>query len=305
VALTKSRNLVSVRLLQAIGVPRAREYCQRFGFPASKLPNNLSLALGSGAVTPLELITGYAVLANGGYRVEPHLVTRVLDQQGEVVWAGRYPQVISLPAAESIASLDGDGTEGAFNTVENGQDINVGHNGSADKTTGDSIDPELVSADRIVPEAEFFLINSILRDVIKKGTGRKALRLGRGDLAGKTGTTNNQLDAWFSGYGAGVVTTTWVGFDKPKSLGKLETGARAALPVWIDYMEQALKGIPEQPLVLPADVVSARIRADTGQLAGADEAQAIFEYFRLEDLAKLKTQAEEPSADSPDRANIF
>jgi penicillin-binding protein 1A len=163
----------------------------------------------------------------------------------------------------------------------------------------------LVPAIQVLPDAEVFLINSMLRDVITKGTGRRAMRLGRNDLAGKTGTTNNQVDAWFSGYAAGVVTTAWVGYDRPRSLGKYETGARAALPIWIDYMEQALAGLPEQPLRQPVDVVSARIRPDTGQLAEEQDEQAIFEYFSTRDFAKLVKKSPVSEDIEPERADIF
>ncbi|MEL0081913.1 MAG: penicillin-binding protein 1A [Gammaproteobacteria bacterium] len=296
-ALTKSRNLVSVRLLQAMGVNRTREFCLRFGFPAEKLPRNLSLALGSGAMTPLELIGGYAVLANGGYRVEPHLVTRVLDQRDQLLWESASPKV--PPPESSRLSAEKNGAEETGMSVD---PVDEPPAGIANDEPKDFAPPP---ATRILPQAEVFLINSMLRDVIKRGTGRRALRLGRKDLAGKTGTTNNQMDAWFSGYAAGVVTTAWVGFDRPRSLGRLETGARAALPIWIDYMEQALAGVPEQPLEQPADIVSARVRADTGQLADADDDRAIFEFFKVEDFDKLRRTQNAQSDDGSSRAGIF
>lgn len=312
VALTNSRNLVSVRLLQALGVERAREYCLRFGFPPEKLPKNLSLALGSGAMTPLELINGYSVLANGGYRVEPHLVTRVLDQQGRVLWKGNYPVA---PAESAMAAGGSDRDSPAqsdpydpMNEVadEIGVTEPVAISESAAAMVGaTTMNEVLTDAPRILPKAEVFLINTLLRDVIKKGTGRRALSLGRGDLAGKTGTTNNQVDAWFSGFAGGVVTTAWVGFDRPRSLGQYETGARAALPMWIDYMSVALKNVPEWPLVQPDDVVSARINADTGELAGADDEKALFEYFKVGDLEKLRGNEGQIVGEESDRAGIF
>ena len=151
------------------------------------------------------------------------------------------------------------------------------------------------------------MINSMLRDVIKKGTGRRALRLGRTDLAGKTGTTNNQRDAWFSGFAAGVVTTAWVGFDQPRSLGKYETGARAALPIWIDFMEQALKDKAELALIQPADLVTARIDPATGELAAAQDSNAIFEYFTTAQLENMKSkkQVQAEQTDQAQRADIF
>ena len=294
VALTKSRNLVSVRLLEAMGVYQAREYCLRFGFPAKKLPKDLSLALGSGAMTPLELIGGYAVLANGGYRVQPHLVSRVTDQKGEIVWSENFPRAAELVGLNA-ARQEGGALSNNLATVQDDQPE------SAVGAAGRLSDREQELAPRVLPEAEVFMINSILRDVIKKGTGRRALRLGRNDLAGKTGTTNNQRDAWFSGFAAGVVTTAWVGFDQPRSLGKYETGARAALPIWIDYMEEALKEKPELALIQPADVVTARIDPDTGELAELNDKKAIFEYFTSAQLDEMKKN-QQKTAEQEDRS---
>ncbi len=303
VALTKSRNLVSVRLLQSIGINRAREFCLRFGFPAEKLPDNLSLALGSGAMTPLELVGGYAVLANGGFRVEPHLVTRVLNQQDEVVWSSPFPQVPELAINEPDLAGEQPLVEETFSV--SALAVDASEQGDAADQLEDFADMVPVPATQVLPDAEVFLINSMLRDVITKGTGRRAMRLGRNDLAGKTGTTNNQVDAWFSGYAAGVVTTAWVGYDRPRSLGKYETGARAALPIWIDYMEEALAGLEEQPLKQPVDVVSARIRPDTGQLAEEQDGRAIFEYFSTRDFAKLVKKSPVSEDTEPERADIF
>ena len=303
VALTKSRNLVSVRLLESMGVHRTREYCLRFGFPAEKLPRDLSLALGSGAMTPMELIGGYAVLANGGYRVETHLIRKVTDQKGRIAWARNK---LSAPTAvEPVLNKNGGGQVEASSVMVNpdGEEEPV--------MVGDQVTSALLSvnetAPRVLPEAEVFMINSMLRDVIKKGTGRRALRLGRTDLAGKTGTTNNQRDAWFSGFAAGVVTTAWVGFDQPRSLGKYETGARAALPIWIDFMEQALKDKAELALIQPADLVTARIDPATGELAAAQDSNAIFEYFTTAQLENMKSkkQVQAEQTDQAQRADIF
>ena len=183
--------------------------------------------------------------------------------------------------------------------------MDASEQGDAADQLEDFADMVPVPATQVLPDAEVFLINSMLRDVITKGTGRRAMRLGRNDLAGKTGTTNNQVDAWFSGYAAGVVTTAWVGYDRPRSLGKYETGARAALPIWIDYMEQALAGLDEQPLKQPVDVVSARIRPDTGQLAEEQDGRAIFEYFSTRDFDKLVKKSPVSEDTEPERADIF
>ena len=189
-ALYKSRNLVSIRLLRAIGIPAAQDYLELAGFDRSKLPNNLSLSLGSADVTPLKLAAGYAAFANGGFKVEPFFIERVEDAFGEVLFTAQ-PKAACNPCTE---------TEGAENI-----------------------------APRIFNEQVAFLIYNILQDVIRKGTGRKALVLNRKDIAGKTGTTNDQKDAWFSGFNQSIVTTTWVGFDQPKTLGRREFGGTAAL----------------------------------------------------------------------------
>ncbi len=304
VALMKSRNLVSVRLLDAIGIERARDYFLRFGFDKENLPADLSLALGSGVMTPLELVSGYAVLANGGYRVQSYLVTRVTDQWGEVVWQADFPKA-AHPAGVGNSPLE----------QQHPQEFNLG---SEEPPLDNMVEPALDTAGldfrqvldgraslaessreensglapKVLPDAELYLINSMLRDVIRSGTGRKALRLGRGDLAGKTGTTNSQQDAWFSGFAGGVVTTAWVGFDRPRSLGRFETGARAALPIWIDFMQEALVNRREWPLVQPPDIVSARIDPKTGRLAGAQAEDAIFEFFTRVQLEALQSQSE-------------
>lgn len=305
VALMKSRNLVSIRLLDAIGIDRARDYFPRFGFDKENLPADLSLALGSGVMTPLELVSGYAVLANGGYRVQPHLVTRVTDQWGEVVWQADFPKALhpadvgssplgprqprdlNLELEESKSNLR-NMVEPAADTAD--LDVRQVLNGRASLAESSQGENRVV-APKVLPDAVLYLINSMLRDVIRSGTGRKALRLGRGDLAGKTGTTNSQQDAWFSGFAGGVVTTAWVGFDRPRSLGRYETGARAALPIWIDYMQEALVNRPEWPLVQPPDIVSARIDPKTGKLAGAQAEDAIFEFFTRVQLEALQSQS--------------
>ena len=259
-ALTKSRNLVSIRLLRAIGTEYALQYVSRFGFDPEVLPANLSLALGSGELTPMELVRGYAVFANGGYQIEPYFVQRIESGNGELIYAADPETVCEV--CESVA-LDDDG-----------EPIDI-----ATLIDMDQLPPNR-SATRIVDVENAWIINSILQDVIKRGTGRKARVLARKDLAGKTGTTNDQKDAWFSGFNGRVVTTVWVGFDKVAPLGKRETGARAALPAWIDYMRVALENVPESQMVRPPGLITVRIDPDTGLLAGANHPNAIFESFR-------------------------
>tara|TARA_R110001599_G_scaffold353459_1_gene592431 strand:+ start:132174 stop:134618 length:2445 start_codon:yes stop_codon:yes gene_type:complete len=265
-ALTKSRNLVSIRLLQQLGVDKLLDYIARFGFDTSSFPRDLSLALGTHVMTVIDVASAYAVLANGGYRVEPYLIDRIEDMDGEEIYRARPLTVCrgcdqatetEMPEELSMEEiLEGDDTEA----------------------------PALPAAPRIMEARANFVINSILRDVITKGTGRKALVLKRGDIAGKTGTTNGPMDAWFSGYNADVVTSTWVGFDNYTPLGRREFGGTAALPIWIDFMRQALRDSPEQQRPVPPGLVSVRIDPDTGLLANPGQANAIFEYFPEEDI---------------------
>ena len=259
-ALTKSRNLVSIRLLRAIGVEFASDYVTRFGFAAEQLPANLSMALGSGEVTPEEIVNGYAMLANGGYEVSRYFVARIEASDGSVLYEADPATVCEV--CEKV-SLDEEGEPVDLQTL----------------MSMDSLPPAR-QAKRVISAENAWIINSILQDVIKFGTGRKARSLGRKDIGGKTGTTNDQKDAWFSGFNREVVTTVWVGFDKVAALGKRETGAQAALPMWIDYMRHALSGTPESTVERPPGLITVRIDPATGLLAGANHPDAIFESFR-------------------------
>ncbi|MEH6625593.1 MAG: penicillin-binding protein 1A [Motiliproteus sp.] len=268
-ALYKSRNLVSIRILRTLGVKNTRDFLTRFGFPINRLPNNLSLALGSADVTPMELITAYASLANQGYKIEPYLIERVEDVYGAVI-----QQAAPATVCEGCTYLPED-SEPPAEKIEN-------------LTT-------LPIAQRIIDQKAAYLINNIMQDVIKRGTGRKARKLERNDLAGKTGTTNDQVDAWFSGFNREIVASVWVGFDQPKTLGRKEFGSTAALPIWIDFMKEALKDVPETPLVPPEGIVSVRIDPKTGLLAYPGQKDAIFEVFQ-EELAPQKGATAETSS---------
>ncbi|WP_428608864.1 penicillin-binding protein 1A [Sedimenticola sp.] len=243
-ALTKSRNLVSIRLLRSMGIEHALEHAKKFGFDPNNLPHNLSLALGSGAVTPLQMASAYAILANGGYKITPYFIDRIESETGEILF------------------------QATPNTV-------------CESCTGESPN-NLPIAQRVISPQNHYLMNSMMRDVITRGTGIKARSLGRKDLAGKTGTTNDQRDAWFNGFNRSLVAITWVGFDSSKPLGRGEVGGRAALPAWIEFMQTALKDIPELPLKVPTGMVTVRIDPKTGKRASVDQEDAIFEVFRSE-----------------------
>lgn len=265
VGLVHSRNLVSIRLLRAIGIDYAVKYIQRFGFKPEQLPHGLSLALGSGSASPLEMARGYAVFANGGYLIEPYFIERIEDSNGQIVFQTRPAQVCERCKAP------GSNPEQALNNrLALAPNPTVGHK------------IPLTPALRVISAQNAYLITSMLQDVIQQGTGRQAKQLGRDDLAGKTGTTDNQYDAWFAGFSSELVAVCWVGFDQPKSLGAFETGAQVALPLWVSYMGAVLDGVPEKPLVQPKGMVTVRIDPETGLLARANTPNAIFETFRIE-----------------------
>ena len=263
-ALTKSRNLVSIRLLRAIGVKYALDFAQRYGFNRKQLPANLSLALGTGEVTPFELARGYAVLANGGYKVEPYFVQRIETADGVEMYKAT-PATVCTECEAVVLDNEGEPTD-------------------IEALRGMAQSPPANVAPRVVDAENVYIMNSILQDVIKRGTATRARELQRQDLAGKTGTTNDQKDAWFSGFNARNATTVWVGFDRVAPLGKRETGAQAALPVWMDYMRVALADTPEIELEQPSGVITVRIDPNTGRLAGANNQHAIFESFRAADM---------------------
>ena len=267
-ALTKSRNLVSIRLLQKLGVKRLIRYVDHLGFDTAAYVPELSLALGTQSITPLQMAKGYAVLANGGYLVEPYLVQRVEDLDGNTVFNATPPTVCR----------DCDRPAAAAAPPEDTREMSMEEILAADSPAQADLPP----ATRVMDERVNFIIDSILKDVITRGTGRRALVLERSDIAGKTGTTNGPMDVWFSGYNRDVVTTAWVGFDNYTPLGRREFGGTAALPIWIDYMREALKDSPEQERPIPAGIVTVKIDPNTGQPASPGQADAIFEYFKRE-----------------------
>ena len=291
-ALYESRNLVSIRLLREIGIDFALEHIARFGIDVQNLPRGLSLALGSGVLTPLQLATSYCVLANGGYAVEPYFIRRVLDGDDQLVFAAD-PLVVcrdcedeQVPAAPaSTAPADGEDAAPAPSAEA----------GSVTASSAESPDSAR-RAPRVLEARNAWLMYSLMRDVIKRGTGRKARVLERGDIAGKTGTTNDQYDAWFSGFSPDLVATTWIGFDEFRPLGKRETGASAALPMWIAYMKEALEGVRQREIPPPEGIVTVRIDPESGELAGASHEGAVFESFRTEKVPTNRIE-ERPSTD--------
>jgi len=313
-ALVKSRNLVSIRILRAIGISYAIRYYQQFGFRKESLPRDLSLALGSASITPLELVTAYAVFANGGYKVEPYLIDRIEDADGNILFqanpatvcedcepletpqeaaAGSNMQLASGNSAEKVAqSSELESNPNGVNNQELGPQEGYLDTGEVDENGEPILVQQPRYAKRIITKENVYVMTSIMRDVIQRGTGRRARQLGRGDLAGKTGTTNDQRDAWFSGFNPEVVTTAWVGFDTPKTLGAVETGGRAALPMWINYMREALKGVEEKQFERPSGLVTVRIDPETGLAVSAGNPDGIFEVFPADNVPQSMADSE-------------
>jgi len=231
-ALMKSKNMVSIRLLQAIGPGYAQDYIQRFGFDPKMHPAYLTMALGAGSVTPLQMAAAYSIFANGGYRVKPWFIARVEDDRGQPLYQAKP------------------------------------------ETAG-------VDAERVIDERNAFIMTTLMRDVVRGGTAARAMSLGRGDLAGKTGTTNDHVDAWFCGFQSRLVAIAWIGFDTPASLGNNETGSQAALPMWMAYAGKVLKDVPESELTPPAGVVAVNIDPLTG-LREPDGHSRVLDWFYQE-----------------------
>ncbi|KZZ01088.1 peptidase [Oleibacter sp. HI0075] len=267
-ALYRSQNLVSIRILKQMGPATAVRYIQDFGFNPARLNKDLSLALGASAVTPLDMATGYSAFANGGYKVSPFVMQSIISDTGEVLYEANPTLAMAPPEEGATGNLIREGlndndspTEGESEQVE-------------------SIEVPTLYAERIMSPENHYLTVSMMRDVVRRGTGRKALALGRNDLAGKTGTTNDQKDAWFSGFNPDLVATVWIGFDQPTTLGRWASGGGTALPVWVDYMREALDGAPEEHFEQPEGIVTVRIDPDSGLLASPGQKDAIFEYFK-------------------------
>ena len=245
-ALVQSKNLVSIRILDDIGINYTVDFLSHFGFDKKTLPKGLSLALGSLSISPMDLTAAYAVFANGGFKVEPYLIDKITDIEGNILLQAK-PTVVCNPCDKNQIDVS-------------------------------------TLAPRVLPEDITYLMNSALKDVIQHGTATAARVLNRHDIAGKTGTTNDQVDSWFAGFNSNLVVTTWIGFDTPKSLHEYAAGL--ALPLWIDFMKTALKGKPESEVAQPDNVVTARIDPISGLLAKPNQENGIMEYFRDNEIPK-------------------
>ena len=299
-ALYRSINLVSMRVFMSVGADNVIDYLQRFGFSEEQLPNSTQLAIGGGtmSVTPLQMATAYSIFANGGYAIEPHLIKRVYNFDDEVIFEPQYAKVCrtcEVPSPTTEAPVEEGQTEQPSRSTTEEEEINPVaddvdpiHQESQPEQDLDSPSSDLI-AQRVVEERNVFLMNSMLRDVVNRGTGRRALQLNRSDLAGKTGTTDEATDTWFNGFHPSLVASVWVGFDSGESLGQLEFGSTRPLPIWIEFMRVALNETPHESLTQPENVVRVRIDPETGKHVRGDVANAIWEYFRTENSPVQKT----------------
>jgi penicillin-binding protein 1A len=269
-ALIRSRNLVSIRLMRDIGGEYTRNYVTRFGFDKSQLPDDLTLALGTAELSPLQMAVGYATFANGGYHVNAYTIDRIEDATGQVLFQ-----------AEPLLAC--------FECSRPAPAANRGPHLDSGDRDGKSVIPEARLAPQVLRPQVAYLLADMMADVIRRGTGVRARALNRDDVAGKTGTSNNYLDAWFSGFNGDLVATVWVGFDSERTLGELEEGGRVAVPIWTYFMHDALAGAPRHGVPVPDGIVTVRIAPDTGYLASADNPNGIMEKFIEGSLPKAET----------------
>ncbi len=306
-ALVKSRNLVSVRVLREIGIPYAVEYAQRFGFAPSHLPPDLSLALGNASVTPMELSGAFAVFANGGYKVPPHFIERVEDPRGNVIYS--TPKVVFCDDCDPNfanpldAELESENPKTDTDEPETGAAVTnddplaalYNEDATAEESAAASVELkkvllDTVDAPRVIDERNAYLMTSMMREVVQRGTASRAGKaLQRKDLAGKTGTTNNQLDAWFVGYNPKVVAAAWIGSDGLDPLGRGEAGGVAALPMWTSFIANTIAGTPEEDFPPPEGLKSVRIDRKTGEpSAGENTMLELFLDENMPDAAALQ-----------------
>lgn len=290
-----SRNLVSIRVLDRIGIDTGRNHMLKFGFDPNDIPRDLSISLGTPNVPPLAMARAFSVFANGGYLVDPFLIETITNQEGEVLYK-HNTVVLCDDCEEKLAQQKELEQENINQEIERAQknleatDLEITNNGFQQVLNGEekaelpTQDEKFIYPPKVISSANQFIVESFMKDVVKLGTGRKALVLKRNDLAGKTGTTNEQMDAWFNGFQKNIVTHAWVGFDTPEPMGRAETGGGAALPIWIDFMRVALEDEPEYQRPIPTGIVAAKINRKTGLLATTNNPNTMIEYFIANNL---------------------
>jgi len=308
-ALVQSRNLVSVRLLDAIGVDYARRYISHFGIDEALLPPNLSMSLGTASLPTIDMAGGYAVFANGGFRITPWFIDEVKDRDNKTIFKEKPPT-----ACRACMTTDGMQTIATSNVVDG---FDLGPGGPTPGAVPKKPEPaskqpqppkpvappaDTVLAPRAIDPRVAYQIVSMMRDVVQRGTGAAAKVLGREDVAGKTGSTNDFRDAWFSGLGGNLVTTVWVGRDDFRSLGYREYGGKAALPIWIEYMRVALKDVPIAANDPPDGMVKVSVAANGTLIPGGSG--GITEYVKVEDLERMQSYTDYNTEETPDEESF-
>ena len=274
-ALFKSINLVSIRVLLEVGAGKVLKHVDKFGFNSEKFPRNTQLAIGGGTmgVAPIDMAQAYAVIANGGFLVQARIINQVTDQDGDVVFLPERTEIFSSASSENSANL-------------------------IEKDELNPLHPMSKPAPQVLDKRNSFIVDSMLQDVIQKGTGRRARSLKRSDLAGKTGTTDDAQDTWFNGYNSAIVASVWVGFSDQAPLGKNAYGSNIPLPIWIDFMEDALKDIPEKMRPIPAGIKRIYIDSKTGQPTVPNSPGGAFEYFLSENAPTLANKSKSSGSES-------
>jgi penicillin-binding protein 1A len=310
-ALVFSRNLVTIRVVRQLGVDAVIDYAAKFGFNPQEMPKDMTIALGSLPATPLQMVSGYAVFANGGYRVDSYFVERIENAVGQTVFQAN-PKVVCEQCDGEAARNDAapanatGGTLVATLTSTTGTPGTPGTPGDPDRKPANAL-PPLVNpaqlAPRVISPQNDWLMDDMMADVIKRGTGiRAGLALRRNDISGKTGTTNEARDTWFNGFNHSIVATVWVGFDQERPLGEGEEGSRTAVPIWVYFMREALRGQPDRLRPLPPGLVTARISPKTGALAAANDSDAIYETFMEERMPTAGNASNTIPGSSPQNA---
>ncbi|MDA8683682.1 penicillin-binding transpeptidase domain-containing protein, partial [Gammaproteobacteria bacterium] len=264
-ALVQSINIVSIKLLREIGITKSHNYIEKFGFEKNRLPADLSLALGSGNFSPIEMVRGFSVIANGGYLVDPYFVSKIIDRNGEIIYSHEeYLQSKNISSLSAFPWLD---------TLE-----------METKRPYTLLKP-INNKEKVIDERVAYLITDILQEHMKRGSaGRRSGLLNRDDIAGKTGTTNDAISTWFSGFHEDLATTVWVGTDNFSSLGKNEYGSSIALPIWVDYMNDQLQKLEVKTNSIPENMSFIKVNPDTGKPNTSNDANAYFELFLDENI---------------------
>ena len=314
-ALYQSRNIVSIKILQFLGVKDTIDYLTKFGFERSSLPKEMSLALGTASFRPIQVVTAYSTFANQGFKIAPYLIDTVYNRDNNIVFKAA-PAVVCQTCDPESGKPDTGETQDKGTEAESMEDLlaepadtdnenaafSISEINSINSATGHQT-PHY--AKRIIDRKTVFIIDSILIDTIQKGTGRRALSLKRYDIAGKTATTNGPTDAWFSGYHPNIITTVWTGFDNNTPLGRREYGSTVALPIWIKFMKVALKDQPEMPREPPPGIVSVLINKSTGKRTNPGDPDSMFEYIQEDLLSTLGTEETETKKTTEQIQNLF